>query len=81
MSEHIRVRIRDRRASDYPFSYKLDDSVIISADGHTGVVIDAEYNGPAGGGAFTMTYWVKSDSDGEVRELPLTDLLRFNGRT
>ena len=80
MADKKRVRIDDYNATvDHDFPFKKHEQVIIDGDGNTGSIIDAEWVGQdAIASHYTVTYWVKSNVDGSVRELTLTEILALN---
>ncbi len=82
IAEKKRVRIDDYNATiDHDFPFKKYEEVIFDGDGHKGTVIDAEWVGKDTPATFyTVTYWVKSLTDGSIIELKLSEILAFNRR-
>ncbi len=80
MTEKKHVKIDDYNATiDYPFPFKKYEQVTIDKDGQTGTVIDAEYIGDQSAAPhYTITYVVKSNLDGSLKELKLADILSLN---
>lgn len=80
MADKKRVKIDDYNATvEHNFPFKKYAQVIFDDDGNTGTVIDAEWIGnDAQATHYTITYWVKSNVDGSVRELKLAKILDLN---
>jgi hypothetical protein len=74
-----RVSIRDIYATLYhDFPFGLNDELVIDADGNTGIVQDAVWEGEDTPATFyTVTYSLRTES-GEQRQMELNELLAFN---
>lgn len=78
MSEKKRVKIDDYKARDeYSFPYPKYHQVIMNKDGQDGTVIDAEWVGEDAI-HYTVTYWIKSNGDGSVKEMNYSELRDLN---
>jgi len=79
MTDKVHVKIDDHNAKDYPFPFYKYQQVMIDQKGNTGTVVDAEYIGQQFAAPhYTMTYWVKSNTDSAVTEMKLSYLLALN---
>ena len=79
MAEKKRVRMDDPDAASYPFSFNKYAQVIMDSDGQDGTIVDGVWEGEDNDAPFfTVTYTVKSNADGSLREMSLTELLALN---
>ena len=80
MAEKKHVKIDDYNATvDHDFPFKKHEQVIMDEDGNTGTVIDAEWIGTDAKATFyTVTYWIKSNANGSIREFQLPEILALN---
>lgn len=80
MPNEKRVKIDDYNADVYhDFPYKKYAQVVMDDDGNEGTVIDAEWIGTDAPASFyTVIYQIKSNLDGSIRELKLTEILALN---
>ena len=80
MAEKKHVKIDDYNATvDHDFPFKKYEQVIMDEDGNTGTVIDAEWIGTdARATHYTLTYWIKSNANGSIREFQLAEILALN---
>lgn len=80
MAEKKHVKIDDLNATvEHDFPFRKYEQVIFDVDGNTGTVIDAEWIGTdARATHYTVTYCVKSNLDGSIRELELPEILALN---
>jgi hypothetical protein len=80
MAEKKHVKIDDYNArTDYDFPFAKYAQVIMDKDGNEGTVVDAEWIGTDAKATFyTVTYQIKSNADGSLRDMPLAELLALN---
>jgi hypothetical protein len=79
MAEKKRVRMDDHDAREYPFTFNKYAQVIMNNDGQDGTIVDGVWEGEASDVPFyTITYTVKSNADGSLREMSLTELRDLN---
>jgi hypothetical protein len=78
MAEKKRVKIDDYNArNEYDFPFPKYHQVIMDEDGQDGTVIDAEWEGKDAI-HYTVTYWIKSNRDGSIKEMKLSELRNLN---
>ena len=80
MAEKKHVKIDDYNArAEYDFPFPKYAQVIMDQDGQDGTVIDAEWIGTnARATHYKVTYWIKSNANGSIKEFELPDLLALN---
>ena len=80
MSEKKRVKIDDHDPEIYDlFPFKKYAQVIMDSDGLEGTVVDAEYVGDTSAAPhYNITFLVKSNRDGSLKELKLAEILHLN---
>lgn len=80
MTDKKHVKIDDYDPEIYElFPFKKYAQVIMDDDGLEGTVVDAEYVGDTSAAPhYDITYLVKSNSDGSLKELKLADILHLN---
>jgi hypothetical protein len=80
MAEKKHVKLDDPNARlEYDFPFPKYAQVVMDETGQDGTVIDAEWIGKdAKASHYTVTYLIKSNRDGSLKEMRLSDLLALN---
>lgn len=69
----VTIWLSDPDAHKYPFPHQIGERLTSQMNGIEGVVKNAKFAGPEGGGPFSMTYHIQTDS-GDTIEIPLGEL-------